>query len=68
MLTVDDLNRKFVLDEKQINLDITDCLVNGLLDAKDLNGVLNLNKVKIIKCVLFSLRVNLVGPKEVFRN
>lgn len=42
-LTVDELDRTFVLSGKRVNLDVSDCLVNGLMDAKRDRNVLDLN-------------------------
>ncbi|KAB0791417.1 hypothetical protein PPYR_03217 [Photinus pyralis] len=41
-LLVDELNRKCALEGTEINFDIEECAVNGLIDAKDYDDTLNL--------------------------
>ncbi|KAF2888220.1 hypothetical protein ILUMI_17953, partial [Ignelater luminosus] len=43
-LLVDEVLIKFPLEGYEMNLEIQDCMINGLLDAKDDNDALNLKK------------------------
>lgn len=46
MLMVDELNRVFVVQNQNINLEVTDCLINGLVVTRNNNpNTLNLQRV-----------------------
>lgn len=45
MLLVDELQRQLEIEDKEIRLEIEDCLVNGIINARDDNDIPNLRKV-----------------------
>lgn len=47
MLMVDEIQRKFDLENKEVQLDIQDCLVNGIISAKEDMGIPSLKQVRI---------------------
>lgn len=48
MLMVDEIQRKFDLHEKEVHLEIEDCLVNGIISAKEDVDIPNLKKVQFV--------------------
>lgn len=44
MLLVDEIQKQFSLGDKEVMLEIEDCLVNGMVGAKGTDNVPNLEK------------------------
>lgn len=60
---VDEIQRKFDLHEKEVHLEIEDCLVNGIISAREDFDVPNLKRVQcvpfFVNCThIFSFRAS----------
>lgn len=49
---VDELERKLEIEDKEIQLEIDDCLVNGVLSVDDNSDVPNLKKVNVLRATV----------------